>query len=251
MLRLLTFTLFITIMLSGVAYAWISPAWHGLIGTKAPAGVGGDTVAQWENFDDSESSSLGVLFTSARSHMEAVAIDADTYIAAYSWGETSNNSIRASRVERDGLTLTNNGEIVLSSAGAFTGTGISFLSPSRFVVQARQGYGSNYLMAWLVDFDGTDLSVVDSVTNSTTIRPEQEMDCHTTTLCGIAYSDQATADQWIQPVVISGDTISFNYLFASDEYPEFSPSTFNDAFGFFLWGPGISGPYGCDIVKRS
>jgi len=41
----------------------------------------------------------------------------------------------------------------------------------------------------------------------------------------------------------SGDTISFNYIFGSDEYPEFSPSTFNDAFGFFLWGPGISGPY--------
>lgn len=43
--------------------------------------------------------------------------------------------------------------------------------------------------------------------------------------------------------VPAGDTISFNYIFASEEYPEFSPSTFNDAFGFFLWGPGISGPY--------
>ena len=43
--------------------------------------------------------------------------------------------------------------------------------------------------------------------------------------------------------VPAGDTISFNYLFGSDEYPEFSPSTFNDAFGFFLWGPGIAGPY--------
>lgn len=43
--------------------------------------------------------------------------------------------------------------------------------------------------------------------------------------------------------VPSGDTISFNYLFGSDEYPEYSPSTFNDAFGFILWGPGISGPY--------
>lgn len=43
--------------------------------------------------------------------------------------------------------------------------------------------------------------------------------------------------------VPSGDTISFNYIFGSDEYPEFSPSSFNDAFGFFLWGPGISGPY--------
>lgn len=41
----------------------------------------------------------------------------------------------------------------------------------------------------------------------------------------------------------SGDTISFNYIFGSDEYPEYSPSTYNDAFGFFLWGPGITGPY--------
>lgn len=43
--------------------------------------------------------------------------------------------------------------------------------------------------------------------------------------------------------VPSGDTISFNYIFGSEEYPEFSPSSFNDAFGFFLWGPGITGPY--------
>ncbi|MFM7565558.1 MAG: choice-of-anchor L domain-containing protein [Flavobacteriales bacterium] len=41
----------------------------------------------------------------------------------------------------------------------------------------------------------------------------------------------------------AGDTLIFNYLFGSDEYTEFSPSSFNDAFGIFLWGPGISGPY--------
>lgn len=40
-----------------------------------------------------------------------------------------------------------------------------------------------------------------------------------------------------------GDSVIFNYMFGSDEYPEFSPSSFNDAFGLFLWGPGISGPY--------
>lgn len=43
--------------------------------------------------------------------------------------------------------------------------------------------------------------------------------------------------------VPKGDFVSFRYIFGSDEYPEFSPSLHNDAFGFFLWGPGISGPY--------
>ncbi|MCO5259426.1 MAG: choice-of-anchor L domain-containing protein [Crocinitomicaceae bacterium] len=41
----------------------------------------------------------------------------------------------------------------------------------------------------------------------------------------------------------SGDTISFNYMFGSEEYPEWVGSSYNDVFGFFLWGPGISGPY--------
>ncbi len=43
--------------------------------------------------------------------------------------------------------------------------------------------------------------------------------------------------------VPSGDSIIFNYLFASEEYPEYSPSTFNDAFGFFISGPGFAGPF--------
>lgn len=41
----------------------------------------------------------------------------------------------------------------------------------------------------------------------------------------------------------SGDTIVFNYIFASDEYHEYSTSSFNDGFGFFISGPGFAGPY--------
>lgn len=43
--------------------------------------------------------------------------------------------------------------------------------------------------------------------------------------------------------VPAGDSISFNFVFGSEEYLEFVFSAYNDMFGFFLSGPGISGPF--------
>jgi len=39
------------------------------------------------------------------------------------------------------------------------------------------------------------------------------------------------------------DTLRFRYVFGSEEYPEFACSAYNDIFGFFISGPGITGPY--------
>lgn len=43
--------------------------------------------------------------------------------------------------------------------------------------------------------------------------------------------------------VAQSEEMSFQYVFGSNEYTSFTCSSFNDIFGFFLSGPGITGPY--------
>ena len=42
---------------------------------------------------------------------------------------------------------------------------------------------------------------------------------------------------------VVGDTVEFEFVFASDEYLTYINTQYNDVFSFFLSGPGISGPY--------
>jgi gliding motility-associated-like protein len=58
------------------------------------------------------------------------------------------------------------------------------------------------------------------------------------TLLGSGSLDAAILEFDFTP---QGDTLVFQYVFASEEYPEYVNQEFNDVFGFFISGPGISG----------
>ena len=57
---------------------------------------------------------------------------------------------------------------------------------------------------------------------------------------GVNYFDAVRYTITFVPI---SDTLRFNYVFGSEEYPEYVCSAYNDIFGFFISGPGINGPY--------
>lgn len=59
-------------------------------------------------------------------------------------------------------------------------------------------------------------------------------------LSGVSSNDGSILEFDFVP---QGDTVRFSYVFASEEYDEYVCNTVNDAFGFFLSGPGISGSF--------
>ncbi|MGD1848879.1 MAG: choice-of-anchor L domain-containing protein [Salibacteraceae bacterium] len=62
---------------------------------------------------------------------------------------------------------------------------------------------------------------------------------------GLGFNVSATEDASILEFDFepSADTVEFRYVFATDEFPTFVNTQFNDVFGFFLSGPGITGPF--------
>jgi gliding motility-associated-like protein len=70
-------------------------------------------------------------------------------------------------------------------------------------------------------------------------------DAQLNSLASASTYDRCVLEFDIVPVC---DTIKFFYVFGSDEYPEWVNSGFNDAFAFFISGPGITGQKNIALV---
>ncbi|MDA8910568.1 choice-of-anchor L domain-containing protein [Crocinitomicaceae bacterium] len=78
---------------------------------------------------------------------------------------------------------------------------------------------------------------------------------------GLADNDLLTVAQSVNPAinstsdaaflefdfVPSSNVASFNFVFSSDEYPNYVNTIFNDVFAFYVSGPGIAGPFASPV----
>lgn len=111
-----------------------------------------------------------------------------------------------------------------SSAGTFDASGTGFTMQNGILLTTGQ---ANTAVGPDNDNDaGTDQGTVG--------------DADLTALAGVTTFDGVILEFDFVP---EDDTLHFNYVFASEEYPEWVNTQFNDVFGFFISGPGISGPY--------
>ncbi|MBL0129068.1 MAG: choice-of-anchor L domain-containing protein [Flavobacteriales bacterium] len=114
-------------------------------------------------------------------------------------------------------------------SGSFTGTVTNLGLPAGVI-----------LSSGLVADAANPASFFASNTNGTGSDPDLA------TLANQTINDRAVLEFDFVPV---GDSVKFRYVFGSEEYPEYVCTNFNDAFGFFLSGPGIAGPFANGAVN--
>lgn len=115
-------------------------------------------------------------------------------------------------------------------------------------IQPQAGYfnanSSGFPLSEGIILSSGDVSIALGPNNSSGLTVDYTLpdtyDADLATFNTVASYDQAILEFDFVP---SGDSVSFNYIFASEEYAEYVNSGYNDAFGFFISGPGISGPY--------
>lgn len=113
--------------------------------------------------------------------------------------------------------------------------------------------GDSAQLGWLTDGDSVSLGINSGLVLSTGLATSVSTGNNVAggnwstpsnadlfTLTGFPTYDLAQLDF---NFIATGDSMAFQFVFGSAEYPEFVGSNFNDIFGFFVSGPGIVGPY--------
>ena len=121
--------------------------------------------------------------------------------------------------------------------------------------------GDSAQMGWLTDGDSIALGVNDGLVLSTGVAANvsngfnlpggnwtttSSTNTDLSTLTGYPTYDLAQLDF---DFLATGDSMTFQFIFGSNEYPEWVGSGFNDIFGFFVSGPGISGTFNNNAVN--
>lgn len=113
--------------------------------------------------------------------------------------------------------------------------------------------GESAQLGWLTDGDSIALGINDGLVLSTGIAANVSngsnlpggnwsntlSNADLSALTGFPTYDLAQLDF---DFIATGDSMTFQFVFGSNEYPEWVGSNFNDIFGFFVNGPGIVGP---------
>ncbi len=113
--------------------------------------------------------------------------------------------------------------------------------------------GDSAQLGWLTDGDSIALGINDGLVLSTGIAANVSngtnlpggnwttlsTNSNLSSLTGFQTYDLAQLDF---DFIATGDSMTFQFVFGSNEYPEWVGSAYNDIFGFFVNGPGIVGP---------
>lgn len=138
-------------------------------------------------------------------------------------------------------------------AEAISGPGVRITNPT--IDCHGQGYGEFTYTGTAMDLDQGVLLTTGTITNAIgpntvsnrTFEQNRPGNAILNTVTGRTTFDACRFEFDIIP---SGDTLQFNFSFASEEYNEWVGSQYNDVFGFFISGPGIVGDPGIGNDKN-
>jgi len=136
-------------------------------------------------------------------------------------------------------------------ANKLTGPGVQLSNITKSCPNISLGYftenGSGFpLQDGIVLTTGATANLIGpNVLNSTSVDNMNGSDVDLSSLVTQSTYNKCVLEFDVTP---SSDTLQFRYIFASEEYPEYVCSQFNDVFAFFISGPGIIGSKNLAVI---